>query len=95
MRPSYLNNLLSPINLVSGIGPKIEKLFNRIDINLKVHFLWHLPYNIIKRQKHEYIDNTQINTLVTLKIKSFGNNHLSLFSIEFISMSSFPIYKIE
>ena len=24
MRPSYLNNLLSPINLVTGIGPKIE-----------------------------------------------------------------------
>ena len=69
MRPSYLNNLLSPINLVTGIGPKIEKLFNRIDINLKVHFLWHLPYNIIKRQKHENIHDAQINTLVTLKIK--------------------------
>ena len=69
MRPSYLNNLLSPINLVTGIGPKIEKLFNRIDINLKVHFLWHLPYNIIKRQKHENIHSDQINTLVTLKIK--------------------------
>ena len=69
MRPSYLNNLLSPINLVTGIGPKIEKLFNRIDINLKVHFLWHLPYNIIKRQKHENIHEAQINTLVTLKIK--------------------------
>ena len=69
MRPSYLNNLLSPINLITGIGPKIEKLFNKIDINLKVHFLWHLPYNVIKRQKHENIDNAQINTLVTLKIK--------------------------
>ncbi len=69
MRPSYLNNLLSPINLVTGIGPKIEKLFNRIDISLKVHFLWHLPYNIIKRQKHENIHDAQINTLVTLKIK--------------------------
>ena len=69
MRPSYLNNLLSPIHLITGIGPKIEKLFNRIDINLKVHFLWHLPYNIIKRQKHENIDDDQINTLVTLKIK--------------------------
>ena len=69
MRPSYLNNLLSPINLVTGIGPKIEKLFNRIDINLKVHFLWHLPHNIIKRQKHENIHEAQINTLVTLKIK--------------------------
>ena len=69
MRPSYLNNLLSPINLVIGIGPKIEKLFNRIDIILKIHFLWHLPYNIIKRQKHENIHDAQINTLVTLKIK--------------------------
>ena len=64
MRPSYLNNLLSPINLVTGIGPKIEKLFNRIDISLKVHFLWHLPYNIIKRQKHENIHDAQINTLI-------------------------------
>jgi len=69
MRPSYLNNLLSPISLITGIGPKIEKLFNRIDIDLKVHFLWHLPYNIIKRQKHKNIHEAQINTLVTLKIK--------------------------
>jgi len=69
MRPEKINLLYSPINNLSGIGPKIENLFNKMGIYRIVHFLWHIPYNAIKRQKHSNIHDAEINSLVTLKVK--------------------------
>ena len=34
-----------------------------------IHFLWHIPYNLIKREKHRNIHEAKINSLVTLKLK--------------------------
>ena len=69
MRSEKINSIYSPIIILPGIGPKIENLFNRMGIYRIVHFLWHIPYNIIKRQKHTSIHEAEINSLVTLKIK--------------------------
>ena len=55
MRPEKLNSIYSPITILPGIGPKIETLFNRMGIYRILHFLWHIPYNVIKRQKHSNI----------------------------------------
>ena len=69
MRPEKINSIYSPISNLTGIGPKIENLFNRMGIYRSLHLLWHIPYNVIKRQKHNNIYEAQINSLVTLKIK--------------------------
>jgi ATP-dependent DNA helicase RecG len=69
MRPEKINLIYSPITTLPGIGPKIENLFNRMGIYRVLHFLWHIPYNVIKRQKHTNIHDAEINSLVTLKIK--------------------------
>ena len=69
MRSEKINSIYSPIITLPGIGVKIENLFNRIGIYRIIHFLWHIPYNVIKRQKHSNIHEAQINSLVTLKIK--------------------------
>ena len=69
MRSEKINSIYSPIINLPGIGPKIENLFNRMGIYRTVHFLWHIPYNVIKRQKHSNIHEAKINSLVTLKIK--------------------------
>jgi len=74
MRPKILDSIYLPITTLSGVGPKIEGLFNRMGIFRIIHFLWHIPYNVIKRQKHSNIHEAQINTLVTLKIKVL--NHI-------------------
>ena len=55
MRPDKINKIYSPISSLPGIGPKIENLFNRMGIYRILHFLWHIPYNIIKRQKKRNI----------------------------------------
>ena len=50
MRPAHLDLLLSPINKLKGVGPKIENIINKLGINLNIHFLWHFPYKIIEKK---------------------------------------------
>ena len=69
MRPEKINSIYSSISNLPGIGPKIEILFNKMGIYRTLHFLWHIPYNVIKRQKHQNIQEAKIGSLVTLKIK--------------------------
>jgi ATP-dependent DNA helicase RecG len=69
MRSEKINPLFATISSLSGVGPKIEKLFNKIVGNRLVNLLWHLPYNVIKRKKHKNIRNAEINSLVIFKIK--------------------------
>ena len=69
MRPEKINSIYSPITSLSGIGPKIEILFNRMGIYRILHFLWHIPYNVIKREKHSNLNDAKINSLISVKIK--------------------------
>jgi len=69
MRPAYLDLLLSPINKLKGVGPKLEYIINKLGINLNVHFLWHFPYKVIEKKYYENIHDAPINQLVTLKIE--------------------------
>ena len=69
MRSEKINPLFSPISSLSGIGPKLEVLFNRFVGPKLIHLLWHIPYNVIKRNRHENIHTAQINSIVTLKVK--------------------------
>ena len=74
MRSEKINSIYSPIITLPGIGSKIESLLNRIGIYRTLHFLWHIPYNVIKRQKHLNIHEAEINSVVTLKIKILKHN---------------------
>jgi len=69
MRPAHLDLLLSPINKLKGVGPRLENIINKLGINLNVHFLWHFPYRIIEKKYYENIHDAPINQLVTLKIE--------------------------
>ena len=69
MRPAHLDLLLSPINKLKGVGPKLESIINKLGIKLNVHFLWHFPYRIIEKKYYENIHDAPINQLVTLKIE--------------------------
>ncbi len=69
MRPAHLDLLLSPINKLKGVGPKVENIINKLGITLNVHFLWHFPYRIIEKKYYENILDAPINQLVTLKIE--------------------------
>ena len=69
MRPAHLDLLLSPINKLKGVGPKIENIINKLGINLNIHFLWHFPYKIIEKKYYENIHDAPLNQFVTLKIE--------------------------
>ena len=69
MRSEKINPLFSSISSLPGIGPKLEVIFNRLVGSKLVHLLWHIPYNVIKRNRHNNIHEAQINTIVTFKIK--------------------------
>ena len=69
MRPAHLDLLLSPINKLKGVGPKLESIINKLGIKLNVHFLWHFPYRIIEKKYYENIYDAPINQLVTLKLE--------------------------
>jgi len=69
MRSEKINPLFSPISSLPGVGPKLEMLFMRLVGTKLVNLLWHLPYNVLKRNKHENIHDAQLGTIVTLKIK--------------------------
>ncbi len=69
MRPNSINHLFAPISKLSGIGPKLEISFNRLVGNKIVNLIWHLPYNIIKRKKIKNLNNVEINSIVTIKVK--------------------------
>ena len=69
MRSQELTPIFQNISSIPGIGPKIENLFDKLVGKKLVNLLWNIPYNIIKREKHENILDAKINSNVTLRLK--------------------------
>ena len=74
MKPAHLDLLLSPINKLKGVGPKIENIINKLGISLNIHFLWHFPYQNNRKKYYDNIHDAPINTLVTLKVEVLKHN---------------------
>ena len=68
MRPDKLNFLFNPVSIISGVGPKIETLIKKFLGDKIINLLWHLPYNITIRTKHETISKNEVNTIVIIKV---------------------------
>ena len=60
--------LLSDINTVKGIGPKITKLFKKKNINTIFDLLWSLPIESIDRSKVTKINELQLGKIQTVNI---------------------------
>ena len=74
MRSEKINPLFSPISTLQGVGPKIEILLSRLVGKKLINLLWHLPYNVIKRNYHENLNEAKINSIVTIKVKVIDHN---------------------
>ncbi|MDC3131373.1 ATP-dependent DNA helicase RecG [Pelagibacteraceae bacterium] len=68
MRPQNLNYILSSIGILKGVGPKLEKIINKLGIIKNVHFIWNIPSNVIERKYYKNIHDAEINSLVTLNL---------------------------
>ena len=60
--------LLSDINIVKGIGPKITKLFKKKNINTVFDLLWSLPIESIDRSKITKINELKLGKMQTVNI---------------------------
>ena len=74
MRPQELTPIFSKISSISGIGPKLEILFNKLVGDKIVDLLWHLPNNIIKREKIKILNKASIGSIIIIKIKILNHN---------------------
>ena len=72
MRPSLLNPLFTALNRLSGVGPKIEKLYARLlgrtDPPRIVDLLFHLPTGMIDRRARPKLCDIVPGTVVTVAV---------------------------
>ncbi len=73
MRPNVLNNYFAPLRSLSGIGPKVEKLFARLlgrdDAQPRiVDLMLHLPSGTIDRRAMPMLRDVVPGTIVTLGV---------------------------
>ncbi len=75
MRPALLNPLFAPARSLSGVGPRIEALLNKLvaprhqSAHARViDLLWHLPVGILDRQLTPSIADARIGELATLEV---------------------------
>jgi ATP-dependent DNA helicase RecG len=72
MRPSLLNPLFAAITTLSGIGPRLEKLFRRLlgsnETPRVVDLLFHLPNGAIDRRSRPKLRDVVPDTVVTVVV---------------------------
>src|SRR5262249_6252170 len=71
MRPLVLNPLFASLRSLSGVGPKLEKLYARLvdrDAPRVVDLLFHLPSGVIDRRARPKLRDVQPGQVVTVAV---------------------------
>jgi ATP-dependent DNA helicase RecG len=73
MRPSLLDRLFAPLTSLSGIGPKLEKLFSRLlgrdgEPARVIDLLFHLPAGFVDRRNQPKLSAVKPDTVVTVAV---------------------------
>src|SRR5262245_35702489 len=72
MRPNVLNPLFAAITSLSGVGPKLEKLFRHLfgreDMPRVVDLLFHMPTGAIDRRARPKLRDVVPDTVVTVAV---------------------------
>jgi ATP-dependent DNA helicase RecG len=50
LRPTILNPLFAAVDTLTGIGPRIAKLLEKLAGNRLIDLIWHLPNSLIDRR---------------------------------------------
>ena len=73
MRPSLLDPLFAPARALPGVGPKFERLFDKLLDRPQgaraIDVLFHLPYAALDRRSRPKIRDAAFNTIVTLEAR--------------------------
>jgi ATP-dependent DNA helicase RecG len=71
MRPLVLNPLFASLTSLSGVGPKLEKLYARLldrELPRVVDLLFHLPSGVIDRRARPKLNEVQPGMVVTVAV---------------------------
>ncbi len=73
MRPPVLNPLFAPLSALQGIGPKLEKLFQRLigrdgEPPRIIDLLFHMPTGYVDRRNQPKLSAVKPDTVVTVAV---------------------------
>ena len=68
-RPFALDPLFQASRVVAGVGPRIGKLLEKLNISRVVDFFWHLPAGVIDRRYAPKIREAQAGQVATLTVR--------------------------
>lgn len=68
MRPEVLFPLFAPIRSLPGIGPRLEKLVEKLAGPKVVDLCWHLPSGLVDRRKRPKIADLRDGEIVTVEV---------------------------
>jgi ATP-dependent DNA helicase RecG len=68
LRPTPLNPLFTSVTSLKGVGPRLGKLFEKLDAPLVVDLLWHLPTGIIDRRHQPKVKDAKDGEIATLTV---------------------------
>tara|TARA_R110002110_G_scaffold59726_23_gene168787 strand:- start:1073 stop:3157 length:2085 start_codon:yes stop_codon:yes gene_type:complete len=68
MRPEVLFPLFAPVRSLPGIGPRLEKLVERLSGPKIIDLLWHLPSGLIDRRNRPTIAQTHDGDVATIEV---------------------------
>ncbi|HEY4343404.1 MAG TPA: ATP-dependent DNA helicase RecG [Parvibaculum sp.] len=69
MRPEVLFPLFAPIRSLPGIGPRLEKLVEKLAGPKVVDLCWHLPIGLVDRRKRPKIADLRDGEIVTVEVQ--------------------------
>jgi ATP-dependent DNA helicase RecG len=69
LRPALLDRLFAPVTTLSGIGPQLGRLIERVTGSLVVDLLWHLPTGLVDRRAAPSVTELEDGSIVTLKLR--------------------------
>ncbi|MBK5919832.1 ATP-dependent DNA helicase RecG [Rhodothalassium salexigens] len=69
MRPQSLFPLFAEITSLSGIGPRLAKLFARLEVERVVDLLWHLPSSLVDRRAAFALADVPADRVVRLTLR--------------------------
>ena len=69
MRPEILFPLFAPIISLPGIGPRLEKLVEKLAGPKAVDLCWHLPSGLVDRRKRPKIAELRDGEIVTVEVQ--------------------------
>lgn len=74
LRPTILNPLFTAADTLSGIGPRIAKLLEKLSGNRLIDLIWHLPNGVIDRRFAPKVGDAPAGRICTLTVEVLAHS---------------------